>query len=366
MATVKLEINGKKIRIRAGATILEAAEANEIEIPTLCHIKGQLPTGACRICVVEVEGSKTLVGACHTPVAEGMIVQTHSPKVVEARKVIIELLLTAHAAECVNDPNVENCALHKLASDYEVGAPRFNVRSPRYYPAEDRNNYVLRDLSKCILCQRCVRACADIAGKNILSIGYRSFRSKVITGFDEPLDNEECRDCGICVQYCPTGALSVSPRLKQQDKGHHSTGKEASFFPDGHAELLPLLKGEVDKNGFISKDAMSGIAEQTGLHLNEVYGVASFYSYLPVSKTGKNVIKICGCLPCRLKGAQAIIDRVQEELEIEPGGVTADGRFSLKLVSCLGACDQAPAMMINDQLYGNLTPNIIPEILTSY
>ena len=209
MATVKLNINGKKIKVRKGATILEAAEANGIEIPTLCHIKGQLPIGSCRICVVEVVGSKTLVGACHTPVSEGMIIYTDSPKVVEARKIIIELMLTAHARMCVNDPNAENCLLHNLASDYEVGAPRFNVKDPRHYPIEDTNQYVHRDLARCILCQRCVRACADIAGKNILSVAYRGFRSKVITGFDEPLDNEECRDCGICVQYCPTGALSA-------------------------------------------------------------------------------------------------------------------------------------------------------------
>lgn len=216
MATVKLNIDGKKIKVREGATILEAAEANGIGIPTLCHIKGQLPTGACRICVVEVVGSKTLVGACHTPVSEGMIVHTQSPKVMEARKVIIELMLTAHASVCVNDPNAENCLLHNFASDYEVGAPRFNVRFPRYYPAEDKNQYVHRNLSKCILCQRCVRACADIAAKNILSIAYRGFRSKVVTGFDEPLDNEVCQDCGICIEHCPTGALSAPVKVESK------------------------------------------------------------------------------------------------------------------------------------------------------
>jgi len=216
LANVKLNIDGNKVKVREGTTILEAAEANGIEIPTLCHIKEQSPTGACRICVVEVVGSRTLAGACHTPVSEGMIVYTKSPKVVEARKIIIELMLTAHAGVCVNDPNAENCLLHNLASDYEVGAPRFNVRFPRYYPAEDMNRYVHRDLSKCILCQRCVRACADIAGKNILSIAYRGFRSKVVTGFDEPLDKEECRNCGICIQYCPTGALSTP--IKAQSK----------------------------------------------------------------------------------------------------------------------------------------------------
>ncbi|HUV51735.1 MAG TPA: 2Fe-2S iron-sulfur cluster-binding protein [Dehalococcoidia bacterium] len=213
MDNVNINIDGRKIKAREGATIMEVAEANEIKIPTLCHIKGQLPTGACRICVVEVAGSRTLVGSCHTPVSGGMVIYTNSPKVVAARRVIVELMLTAHTGDCVNDTNAEDCVLHNLASDYEVGAPRFNVKAPRYYPAEDSNPYVRRDLSKCILCRKCIRACSDIAGKNILSIAYRGFRSKVVMGFDEPLDSEECRDCGVCIEYCPTRALSAPVKV---------------------------------------------------------------------------------------------------------------------------------------------------------
>lgn len=213
MGNVNINIDGRKIKAREGATILEVAEANEIKIPTLCHIKDQPPTGACRICVVEVAGSRTLVGSCHTPVSQGMVIYTNSPKVVAARRVIVELMLTAHTGDCVNDTNAEDCVLHNLASDYEVGAPRFNVKVPRYYPAENSNPYVCRDLSKCILCRKCIRACSDIAGKNILSIAYRGFRSKVVMGFDEPLDSEECRDCGICIEHCPTGALSAPVKV---------------------------------------------------------------------------------------------------------------------------------------------------------
>jgi len=219
MGTVKLTIDGEKIKVREGVTILEAAEANGIKIPTLCHIEDQLPTGACRICVVEVEGSKTLVGSCHTPVSQNMVVHTHSPKVVAARRVIVELMLTAHTGDCVNDTNAENCFLHNLASDYEVGAPRFNVQAPRYYPAEESNPYVVRNLSKCILCRKCILACSDIAHKNILSIGYRGFRSKVVTGYDELLNTEACGDCGICIEHCPTGALSAAAGFKARKGG---------------------------------------------------------------------------------------------------------------------------------------------------
>ena len=214
MRNVNVTIDNKKVRVREGSTILEAAEACGITIPTFCHIKGLLPTGVCRVCVVEVKGAKTLMGACHTPVAEGMIVSTHTPRVVAARKVIVELMLTGHTGDCVNDTNAENCKLHNLASDYQVGAPRFNVRVPRFFPVEEANPYVVRNLSKCILCRKCVRACADIAHKNVLSVGYRGFRSKVVTGFDEALTAEACRDCGICIEHCPTGALSAAPGFK--------------------------------------------------------------------------------------------------------------------------------------------------------
>ena len=214
MGNVMVNIDGRKLKVREGSTVLEAATANGITIPTLCHIQGQLPSGGCRVCVVEVAGSRTLMGACHTPVSAGMVVQTTTPGVIAARKVIVELMLTGHTGDCVNDTNAENCFLHNLASDYEVGAPRFNVKAPRFYPAEEGNPYVKRNLSKCILCRKCVRVCRDMAGKNILSIGYRGFRSKVVAGFDEPLTSESCRDCGVCVEHCPTGALSAASGLK--------------------------------------------------------------------------------------------------------------------------------------------------------
>jgi NADH dehydrogenase/NADH:ubiquinone oxidoreductase subunit G len=219
MGNVNASIDGKKVRVRDGTTILQAAEESGIKIPTLCHIKDQLPSGVCRVCVVEVDGSRTLVGSCHTPLSEGMVVHTRSPKVTAARKVIVELMLTGHTGDCVIDTNAENCKLHNLASDYEVGAPRFNVKAPRFYPVEEPNPYVRRDMSKCILCRKCVVACSDIAHKNILSLAYRGFKSKVVTGYDEPLLNDACRDCGICLEYCPTGALSTAPGLKAKTGG---------------------------------------------------------------------------------------------------------------------------------------------------
>jgi NADH dehydrogenase/NADH:ubiquinone oxidoreductase subunit G len=205
---VEIVLNGEEVSAGDGLTILQAAEQQGVEIPTLCHSPDLTPAGVCRVCVVEVEGTKALVGSCHTPVAEGMVVHTHSSKVLAARRAIVELLLAGHTGSCVSDTNARNCRLHRLASDLEVGPPRFEMRRPRYFPAEDTNPYVCRDLSKCIMCYKCTRACDEIAGKNVLGIAYRGIRSKISVGFDEPLVEEACRDCGVCVDYCPTGALS--------------------------------------------------------------------------------------------------------------------------------------------------------------
>jgi NADH dehydrogenase/NADH:ubiquinone oxidoreductase subunit G len=207
MGDVKLSIDGTQVRGRDGMTILEAAGEAGIEIPTLCHSPDLTPTGVCRICVVEVEGSRTLVGSCHTPIVEGMVVRTSTPKVIKARKATVELLMAGHTGECVHDENTDTCELRKLADYMEGGTPRFAMRKPRYYPAEDVSPHIRRDMSKCILCRKCIRACAEIAKKDVYGIAYRAFRSKVIVDFDDPLNKEVCRDCGICIDYCPTGAL---------------------------------------------------------------------------------------------------------------------------------------------------------------
>jgi len=357
-------IDGKRVKAHKGMTILDAAQQAGIEIPTLCHVKEHPPTGVCRVCVVEVEGSRTLVGSCHTPLTEGMVIRTSTPKVLAVRRAVVELMLTAHTGECVNDTNADHCGLHNLASDHEVGAPRFMVKRPRFYPAEDANPYVLRNLSKCILCRRCITACREIAARNVLDIGYRGFASKIITGYDEALGTEECRDCGICIEYCPTGALS-----RPQDFIHIQTPRDVSRKQkpdDKHTILLPRLKNELTQCGYLSKEVMAGVAGKTGLSLSEVFGVSSFYTFLPREPEGENRIKICRCVPCDIKGAKTIIGGIKKAIGIAPGENTQDKRFSLELVNCIGACDCAPAMMINDELYGNLTSERIADILKAY
>ncbi len=216
MADLNIVIDGEKMSGSDGMTILEAANEAGINIPTLCHRPDLTPEGNCRVCVVEVEGAARLVASCHTPITEGMVIRTNSPKVMAARKVTVELLLAGHTGPCVTDECAGECELHYLAAELEVGPPRFQVKKPRAYPVERLSPYVQRDMGRCILCRRCVRACAEIAKKNIFSMAYRGFQSKVVVDCDTTLDKEECRDCGICIDYCPTSALT-KPDLAKPD-----------------------------------------------------------------------------------------------------------------------------------------------------
>lgn len=205
--TVTVTLNGSEISGTSGTSILELARQNGIEIPTLCYHQELSPIGACRLCVVEVEGSRTLVGSCHTPISPGMVIYTHSPKVLEARKVIVELLLARHPDACMLCSAANICELRAMAADHDVGAPRFRLRS-RHYAIEDASPHITRDLTKCVLCRRCVRACDEIKGADVYAIAYRGSSSKVTVDCDQPLDKEVCLDCDVCISVCPTGALS--------------------------------------------------------------------------------------------------------------------------------------------------------------
>jgi NADH dehydrogenase/NADH:ubiquinone oxidoreductase subunit G len=208
---VNLSLNGNKIVAPPGATILEVAKASGVSIPTLCYLEGQPPMGACRLCVVEVEGSRNLVGSCHTPVNEGMAVQTHSPKVIDARRTIVELLLSSHPDTCLVCDKANICELRAIAADLEVGLPRYRAQK-HYFPIEADNAYILRDMGKCIHCRRCVVACKNIKGKNLFSVAYRGFDTKIIYGLDQPVEAQEtCQGCDVCVSLCPSEAL-MKPR----------------------------------------------------------------------------------------------------------------------------------------------------------
>ncbi len=368
MESLIIRIDDKDVEAQDGMTILEAAEAAGIHIPTLCHHRDFIPSGSCRICVVEVDGSNRLVGACHTPAAKGMVLHTRSPKVLSARKATVELLLAGHTGPCVMDIRADQCELHKIASDLEVAPPRFNITRPRFYPIENISPYVHRDLSKCILCSRCISACSDIAGQYLFNTGYRSFHSKIVVENDIPLDKDVCKDCYVCVEYCPTTALSKAGRSEDKKRGKKMESRtpqpQAREEHCGH--LLSLLKKAQEKSRHVSPKFMADTADACNLSLSEVYGVSTFYSFISTKPLGKNVIRICRSISCHLKGSQMILKSMEEEIGLKPGETTRDKKFSLELTNCIGACDQAPAMLINQDVHGNLTPKKISRILKQY
>ena len=210
---IKLIIDGIETSVAEDTTILQAARGMEIDIPTLCYDKDLSVFGGCRMCVVEVEGFKNLVASCSVSVAEGMVVETESKRVVEARKTILSLLLENHPNDCLTCQKAGECELQAQSYRYGVRFPE-NGGERNVYPIDSLNSVLERDYSKCIKCGKCVRVCDEIQCTTAIEFLGRGFYSKIGTGFDLPLDDKNCRLCGQCVSMCPTGAL-----INKQFKG---------------------------------------------------------------------------------------------------------------------------------------------------
>ena len=209
---IRFIMNGKTIEAEEGMSILEAARENGVNIPTLCHDKELTPFGGCRLCVVEVEGSKNLVASCSAKVREGMVVNTESEKVVKTRRDILDLLYSNHPQDCLTCEKSGECGLQDLCYKYGIKEGSFKGEVKKY--AIDSLNPVMeRDQSKCILCGKCVRVCSEIQVTSTIDFTGRGFNSKVTTGFDNPIDYKNCRMCGQCITACPTGAL-INKQLK--------------------------------------------------------------------------------------------------------------------------------------------------------
>lgn len=209
---VTITMNGKELNVESGSSLLEAARANGVPIPTLCYDETLSIFGGCRMCIVEMKGSGKLVASCTEKVKEGMEVFTESEKVVKARKDILGLLLSNHPVDCLTCDKVGNCGLQELAYQYGVRGPSF-IGETTDYAIEALNPVMERDQSKCILCGKCVRVCAEIQTSHTIDFVGRGFDSKIATGLDMPLNTDNCRFCGQCISMCPTGAI-VNKQLK--------------------------------------------------------------------------------------------------------------------------------------------------------
>ncbi|OGH96596.1 MAG: ferredoxin [Candidatus Melainabacteria bacterium GWA2_34_9] len=204
---VNININGDNVSVSKGTTILEAANQSGINIPTLCHLKKCTPTGACRICVVEVEGARTLVASCTNPVAEGMKIKTHSNRVIDARKTILELMIANHPMDCLKCDRSGFCSLQSLSEEYGITEVPYQGKK-RHNPIDLSSPSIVRDADKCILCGKCVKVCEQIQTVNAIEFTKRGFESVVAPSFDCSLGESNCINCGQCIMVCPTGALT--------------------------------------------------------------------------------------------------------------------------------------------------------------
>lgn len=203
---INLTIDNQKVAVEPGTTILEAAQKIGAKIPTLCYLKDINVVGACRICLVEVEGAKTFIPSCVAPVAEGMVVRTNTPAVIKARKLVLELILSDHPMECLTCLRNQNCELQDLAREFGITEVRFDGAKSEY-PIDDSSPAITRDPRKCILCRRCISVCSNVQTVTALCAENRGFETLIGPAFNEKLANMECVQCGQCSLVCPTGAI---------------------------------------------------------------------------------------------------------------------------------------------------------------
>jgi iron-only hydrogenase group A len=242
-----IQVNNKKIKAEKGETILSALNKNGIKIPTLCRMKDFTPTGACRMCVVEVEGRERLVTACSQPVEEWMKIHTHSPRVIQARKTTVELLLSNHPDDCLYCERNLSCELQNLSEELNIRERR--IRGKKIKPRLDQSSpAIVRELSKCILCGRCVRVCEEVVTANTLDFIRRGRNTHIGASMDRDFNFSSCIHCGQCLLVCPTGALHEKHNITEIQEYLHKT------------DIIKVIQ--------YSPLVTAGIAEELGLRYN--------------------------------------------------------------------------------------------------
>jgi len=246
---IKISINGVSVEIDQDTTILDAARQTGVIIPTLCYHKDLCVAGNCRVCIVEIMGQKRLTAACATPCEDGMDILTNSLKVRNSRKHIIELLLSEHNADCTRCYKNGNCELQKLASEYKIMTQDFIRLVPfKNYTIDQFSPSIIKDDSKCIRCQRCVRTCAELQGVNALTVAHKGDQMKITTFFEKAMNDVVCTNCGQCINHCPTGALVEKNYIEEvwdaiADKTKHVIVQTAPAVRVGLGEELGFGPG---------------------------------------------------------------------------------------------------------------------------
>ena len=227
---VNLTIDNIPVTVPAGTTVLEAARSAGIKIPSLCFLKDVNEIGACRICVVEVEGARSLMASCVYPVSEGMVVHTNTPKVRHSRQLTLELILSNHRMDCLTCSRNAQCELRQLAADLGIDAVRY-ANDDLLPQIEDTALHLVRDNSKCILCRRCVAACRKLQEVGVIGTNDRGFNTHIGCAFDRDLSEVDCVSCGQCIVACPTGALAEKDSTAEVLAALHDPSKHVVVGP---------------------------------------------------------------------------------------------------------------------------------------
>lgn len=250
-----IEVNGNNVEAISGETIIDTLSRNGIQVPTLCHMRNFSPSGTCRICVVEMEGSGKLIPSCSYPVEKGMKIKTHSSRVIESRKTIVELLLSNHPDDCLYCVRNSNCELQSLAKEHHVVDRRIRGKKNNH-KIDHSGASIVRDPDKCILCGRCVRVCEETMSVSAIDYFNRGSKTLIGTSFNRGLNTSSCVNCGQCIMVCPTGAISEKSQIAQvqsafADPKKYMVVQYAPSISVSLAEEFGLTAG-TDMNGVLN------------------------------------------------------------------------------------------------------------------
>jgi CRP-like cAMP-binding protein/succinate dehydrogenase/fumarate reductase-like Fe-S protein len=285
MSDILLTIDGVGVRVPAGTTVFDAARMNGVAIPTLCHQQNETPVGVCRVCLVEA-GGRVLTASCVRPAENGMNVSTRSPKVIQARRTVVELLMADHPSPCARQRQSGDCELETMAKLEGVSQSRFAHRlSPR---GQDESSYAIAvDHEACILCDRCIRGCDEIRQNNVLGRRGKGYEAGVAFDLNAPMGNSSCVSCGECMVSCPTGALTnrlvVQTVIPDGEPVHAEELKLLPYFQKVSGTFLELNKNAVVRRTFKKGEIVCREGEYGSTAFYIVSGAATVYIATPIA-----------------------------------------------------------------------------------